>query len=100
MMLKKKPTLSSQTRWGKLFNLMKMNKHMIPKNDANICPLYEKTKSKALIGVNKKSTLPSKSKMDNTQSFNSFQIIRFKGISFRSDRLSHVGWTTYPPPHF
>lgn len=54
-MLKKKPTLSSQTRWGKLFNLMKMNKHMIPKNDANICTLSEKTKFQMLIGVNKKN---------------------------------------------
>lgn len=100
MMLNKKPTLFLRTRWAKLFNLMKMNKHMIPKNDANICPLYEKTKSKVLISINKKSTLPSKSKMDNTQCFNSFQIIRFKGISFRSDGLSHVEWTTYPPTHF
>ena len=56
MMLTKKPTLSSQTRWGKLFNLMKMNKHMIPKNDANICPLYEKTKPQALIDVKQKKT--------------------------------------------
>lgn len=60
MMLKKKPTLFSRTRWGKLFNLMKMNKHMIPKNDANICPLYEKTKPQALIDVNKKIHLAFK----------------------------------------
>lgn len=60
MMLNKKPTLSSQTRWGKLFNLMKMNKHMIPKNDANICTLSEKTKSQMLIGVNKKIHLAFK----------------------------------------
>ena len=36
---------------------------------ANICPLYEKTKSQALIDVNKKSTLPSKNKMDKHSMF-------------------------------
>lgn len=63
MMLKKKPTLFSRTRWGKLFNLMKMNKHMIPKNDANICTLFEKTKPQALNDVNKKIHLIEKKKV-------------------------------------
>ena len=33
---------------------------MIPKNDANICTLYEKTKFQMLIGVNKKIHLAFK----------------------------------------
>lgn len=55
---------------------------MIPKNDANICPLCEKTKPQALNDVNKKNPpYLKKARWINAQCFNSFQIIRFKGIS-------------------
>lgn len=66
-LITKKSTLSSQTRWTKV---SKSNNH-----NSNISTVY---------------------KYLNVLTFiNSFQIIRFKAISFRSDRLSHSRWITY-----